>query len=238
MIGGNDATQPAVDGSMRRSLDRLAAVALFIALVPIPLLGVGHPMTHVLTIGVVVLFGLVLRRTARSIRRAVVALDLGRPTIEAPAIFVAIAGALSGAIHWLIDVRLLDGRGGLEFYEIVLRQYGVMGAGGGVHWGLLVPAVALLLPLIVLDGVFFCGLLQQRIAAHSNLHAAVQIQSILFALPHTFAGPSPDLAYGIATYLGGMAYGYLYHSFRNHWIAASLLWLHVAAIWVLMLWPR
>jgi membrane protease YdiL (CAAX protease family) len=67
------------------------------------------------------------------------------------------------------------------------------------------------------------------------VHAGVIAQALLFALPHTFAGPVPDVAYGVGTFIGGVVYGYVYDRYRNQWLPAFLLWGHVITVWVIML---
>jgi membrane protease YdiL (CAAX protease family) len=226
------------------ALDRLASLAVLLAVMPIAWLGIGHPVTQLLVVSVVCGFGWLL--ASRPVPRGgseggfqgfgmvVAALDLRWPDATWAWLWIGVAGVATGILRWLLDRQLLGGLGGLEFYDRVLRQYGVIGA-DGVRWSMLVVCGPIVLLVILIDGVFFSGLIQRRIAAHSNGHVGVQAQALLFALPHTFAGPSPDLPYGVGTFVAGVAYGYLYRAFHNHWIPASLLWLHVVTVWVIML---
>jgi membrane protease YdiL (CAAX protease family) len=214
----------------RRDLDLLALIAILIALLVMPFLGIGHPVTHVLVIAVVIVYGRLLR-DPRGIRRG---LDLGWLRTTAWA-WIVPAGLISGVLRWALDERLLDGRGGITFYNELLRQYGIVGPGGDSRWHLLAACAPVLLAVIVLDGVFFSGLIQRRIAARTNVHIGVLSQAVLFALPHIFAGSTPDFAYGVGTFIAGIAYGYVYNAYRNHWLPASMLWLHVITVWAIML---
>lgn len=219
-------------------LDRLASLAVLVALGPIPVLGIGHPVTHLLIISIVGAFGWLVICPRQSIGRAVQALDVGWPSSRKGWMSVAVLGIASGILRWLLDVTVLGGQGGIAFYDRVLRQFGMIATDGGARWNLFGIYAPILLLIILLDGVFFSGLIQQRVAAHTNVHLGIQTQALLFALPHTFAGPVPDVAYGTITYLGGIAYGYLYYGFRNHWLPASMLSLHVLTVWFIMLWGR
>ena len=225
----------APDGSRARALDRLAALAALVALVPIPLLTIGSPVTHLLVFTVVVVFGWLLIRPDRSVASGIRALDLGWPGARRGWPWIAAAGVVSAVVRWWLDERVLDGRGGIHFYERLLREHGVIGSDDGARWALFAGSAPVLFVVILLDGVFFSGLIQGRIEAHTNRHAAVFAQAVLFALPHTFAGATPDIAYGVGTFVAGIAYGYIYRACRNHWVPASLLWLHVLAVWAILL---
>lgn len=230
------------------ALDRLAVLAVVVACGPIPFLGIGHPLTHVLILCVVIAFGWLMvavkrpgeglrsaipQAIPRGITRAVVELDLGPPKKLRGWTWVATAGVASGLVRYALDERWLHGGWGIDFYRRLLVQYHVLDD-SGAHWLLLAAQLGLLLVVILLDGVFFSGLIQQRVAAYAGLHLGVLLQALLFSLPHTFAGPDADLAYGVGTFFGGVAYGYLYRGYRNHWIPGSFLWLHVAVVFALI----
>jgi membrane protease YdiL (CAAX protease family) len=227
------APRPAASEPQR--LDRLAAAALLVACVPIPLLGIGHPVTRLLVIATVSAFAWLRTRPDVSVRRFVTALDVGAPSLRRGWIGIGALGIGTGLLRFLLDGPLLRGRGGIDFYALLLRDSGVITADGLARWELLAFFLPIVLVAIVIDGIFFVGLIQTHIAAWTNRHLAVLAQALLFALPHVFAGPVPDPAYGVSTFVGGVIYGYLYLSFRNHWLPACMLWLHVATVWILML---
>jgi membrane protease YdiL (CAAX protease family) len=206
-----------------------------IAAGPIAVLGIGHPAAHLLVLGVLGAFGWLAVRPHPSWARLVRALELRWPGAGRVWIWIVAAGVTSALIKWWLDDGWLNGRGGIEFYQLLLREQGVTDAGGSVRWSLLAALAPVLFVVILIDGMFFSGLIQRRIATHTNLHAGVHTQAVLFGLPHAFAGPAPDPLYGFFTYLAGVAYGYVYARTRTHWIPAALLWLHVLTVWLLLL---
>lgn len=218
------------------ALDVLALGAAVLAASAIPWLGIGHPLSHVLMALVVATFGWLLIRPARSPLLALGALDLGRPARFVGWGWVLAAGLLSAVVRYLVVLRLPgEGRGGLAFYDALLRQYGVIGPEGEAHWQLLALWAPLSLPVMALDGVFLAGLIQRRVGVRWNEHLGIALQALLFGLAHTFAGNEPDVAYGVSSLFGGVCYGYLYRFYRNHWIPATFLWLHVVTVWAIML---
>lgn len=216
------------------ALDRLAILAVVLASGPIPLLGIGHPATHVLMLAVLGAFAWQLVRPDTSIAGAVRALGLGGPRRGRAWAWVAVAGVGSAAVKWWLDGVWLHGQGGTAFYDALLREQGIVTA-SGVRWEVLAASAPVLLLVILVDGVFFSGLIQKRVAARTSLHLGVHLQAALFGLPHTFAGPASDPLYGFFTYLAGLAYGYVYAWAGSHWMPAALLWLHVMTVWLLML---
>ena len=210
------------------------SLALVVTAVPIPMLGIGHPLTHVLIIGLLVAFGWRLTRPVSTVRRAATALDLVVPRDLRRWSWVPIAGVVSAVLRWFLDTGLLGGQGGIGFYATLLHQYGIVTSSGS-HWLLLAAYAPVLWVIIAVDGVVYCGLIQRQVAARTSLHVGVLLQSVIFGLPHAYAGPERDIPYGIGAFLGALVYGYLYDACRNHWIAASILWAHVFAVWVIML---
>jgi len=216
------------------ALDRLAVLAVALASGPIPLLGIDHPATHVLILGVIGTQAWLMARPDTSTGGVVRVLDLGWPGWGPAWMWVATAGVGSAAVKWWLDGVWLDGQGGIAFYDALLREQGIVTA-SGVRWEVLAASAPVLWLVILVDGVFFSGLIQKRVAARTSLHLGVHLQAALFGLPHTFAGPASDPLYGLFTYLAGLAYGYVYAWAGSHWMPAALLWLHVMTVWLLML---
>jgi membrane protease YdiL (CAAX protease family) len=217
-----------------RALDRLAVIAAAVALVPLPLLGISHPVSQLLVTGVVALF--VWASVAPKPDAGVAAaLGLSRPP-PSPVVFAALGiGITTSALRWLLDSRVLDGRGGLLFYAAAMRQYGVVDAAGRPQWLAFAGLSIVIFVMILLDGLFYVGLMQRRLAIRIGWPAALGTQAALFGLVHAFSGPATDIAYGIGAAIGGLAYGYVYERLRNHWVAATMLWLHVTGVFALML---
>jgi membrane protease YdiL (CAAX protease family) len=221
------------DPGAARALDGLAVAAVVIALVPLPLLGIAHSISQLLVAGVLVIFArLSVVSEGVGLRRA---LRIGRPPVTRSALLITAIGPATALIRWLIDTRLLHGRGGLAFYAGILRQYHVLDPDGRAHWVMLVPLAAATLLMILIDGVFYVGLIQRRLARHLTFPFALVVQAGLFALVHTFSGPAPDIAYGVGAGVGGLVYGYVFERMDNQWIPATMLWLHVIGVFALMM---
>lgn len=215
--------------------DALAAIGVGVAVVIVPRLGIGHPATHALLAFMVATYAWLRTRDRASLRSFPAALDLQRWPRRRVWAGVLMAGAGSAIAKWVLDLTVLHGRGGIAFYWQLLRDNGVVGIDGAVHPTLLVGAALGLFAVILLDGLFFSGLVQRRLGRRIGPRLAVQAQALLFALPHLYAGPDPDPLYGAFTYVAGVAYGEVYERTGSHWPAAALLWVHVFAVWLLML---
>lgn len=220
-------------------LTGLALVAIGLAACPIALLGIGHPLAQGLVAATVAAFGWTAVRPRPTLDWLLDALDLRLPGGVAVWIWVAAAGLVSAGLRWVLSGHLPAGGWGLEFYDGLLRSYEIIGAdGGGVRWSLLAAVSPVVALIVLLDGVFYCGLIQTWIVRRTNLHAGVGAQAVLFALPHVFSGAEPDVAYGVGAAIAGLAYGYLYARLRTHWVPTILLSLHVLGVWGIMLWTH
>lgn len=215
--------------------DAVAAIGVAVAVLVVPRLGIAHPATHVVLAAMVAASAWVRTRPNVNGRAVTAALDLRRWPRGRLWVGIIAAGTGSALAKWALDLAVLRGRGGVAFYGRVLRDNGVIGADGTTHAVALAGAAAGLVVVILLDGLFFSGLLQRRLARRVGSGLAVQAQALLFALPHLFAGPDPDVLYGLFTYVAGVAYGEVYARTGSHWPAAALLWLHVVTMWLLML---
>lgn len=214
--------------------DVLAAIGVGVALLVVPRLGIGHPATHALLASLVAAHWWLRTRTPKQ-GSTETALDLQWWSGGRRWIGIGLAGAGSAVVKWALDLTVLHGRGGVAFYARLLRDNGVIGADGTGHAVALGGALAGLFAVILLDGLFFSGLVQRRLTRRVGPRLAIQAQALLFALPHLFAGPDPDPLYGAFTFVAGVAYGEVYARTGSHWPAAALLWLHVVTMWLLML---
>lgn len=222
-------------GDVEPALDWLAVVAVAIALIPLPLLGIGNPLTQVIALVVVCVFVRQLVRPGMSRSGAISSVGLAWPAARFGWALILAGGIGSGLLKCWLDAHMLHGQGGIAFYQQVLNANGLRAADGSARWALLALDGPVLFAVILIDGIFFSGLIQGRIARRTNLHVGVHSQALLFALPHTFATATPDPIYGFFTYLAGVAYGYVFAVTRSHWMPAALLWLHVMTVWIVLL---
>jgi hypothetical protein len=220
---------------MFTAVDRVAVLAVVIAAIPIPLLGIGNPISHLLALAPVGIVGWLRTRAARSWSDVAKDLGLGWPSPRTAWVAIIAGGVGSAWLKGRLDSFWLHGRGGIAFYRDVLHQNGILSPGGTARWDLAAANAPVLFVLILIDGMLFCGIIQSWIARRFGLHIGVPAQAALFALPHLFASAAPDPLYGGFAYVAGLAYGYVFAAVRNHWMPATLLWLHVMVIWVILL---